>query len=126
MTVTGGDRVKPGAAAIARYDPGTILDEAFSGPGAPRAHYAATLEALAEHDLGALRSAIEDDLGTAGCGFATEGGSDAFIVDPVPRIIPAGEFAVLAAGLEQRVRALDAFVAAAVRHRAGGSARLAA
>ena len=106
-----GERTAPGADAVANYDPGTILDEAFTAPGEPRPHYLAALEALTEHDLGALRSAVETDLEAAGCGFASEGGSDAFIVDPIPRIIPAEEFALLAAGLEQRVRALDAFVA---------------
>lgn len=104
-------RPAPGADAVTRYDPGEILDEAYLAPGRPRPHYAATLSALAEHDLGGLRAAIDADLASAGCGFASEGGSDAFIVDPVPRIIPAAEFAALASGLEQRVRALDAFVA---------------
>jgi uncharacterized circularly permuted ATP-grasp superfamily protein len=101
----------PGAAAVAAYDPGSIFDEAFEETGEPRAHYVATLAALAEHDLGALRAAVLADLETVGCGFATESGSDAFRVDPVPRILPAGDFAQLAAGLEQRVSALNAFVA---------------
>jgi len=100
-----------GAGSLAAYDPGDILDEAFVAPGEPRPHYAATLQALSAHDLGALRAAVMDDLEAVGCGFASPGGSDAFIVDPVPRILEASEFATLAAGLEQRVRALDAFVA---------------
>jgi len=100
-----------GASTVAAYDPGDILDEAFAGAGEARPHYLATLRALGAQDLGALRAAVMADLEAAGCGFASPGGSDAFIVDPVPRILEAHEFATLAAGLEQRVRALDAFVA---------------
>ena len=101
----------PGAHAIAGYDPGSLLDETFTPQGLPREHYASTLAVLAGKDLGALRDAVEADLEAEGCGFATAGGSDAFTVDPIPRVVTAREFAILAAGLEQRVRALDAFVA---------------
>jgi len=112
--VNTGSTVPPamsGASAVVAYDPGDILDEAFVAAGEPRPHYAATMQALSAHDLGALRAAVMADLDAAGCGFASPKGSDAFNVDPVPRILGAQEFATLAAGLEQRVRALDAFVA---------------
>jgi uncharacterized circularly permuted ATP-grasp superfamily protein len=47
----------------------------------------------------------------SGVGFSTGNGDGGFFVDPVPRVIGADEWAGLEAGLIQRVRALDAFVA---------------
>ena len=46
-----------------------------------------------------------------GIRFASVDGDDTWHVDPVPRVIPADEWEPLAAGLAQRVRALNAFVA---------------
>jgi uncharacterized circularly permuted ATP-grasp superfamily protein len=85
-------------------------DEAFAAPGVPRAHYAAVLDALAGVDLGALRDAVNERVRRDGVTFSAGDGEQAFVVDPVPRILPADEWAALAAGLEQRVRALNAFV----------------
>jgi carboxylate-amine ligase len=44
-------------------------------------------------------------------GEVTFGGGEPFRVDPVPRVLSAEEWEPVAAGLAQRVRALDAFVA---------------
>jgi uncharacterized circularly permuted ATP-grasp superfamily protein len=60
-------------------------------------------------DLGALRDAVNAAVKRAGVTFAT-GDGEAFVLDPVPRILPSEEWRTLAAGLEQRVRALNAFV----------------
>ena len=46
-----------------------------------------------------------------GIRFESVDGDDTWHVDPVPRVIPADEWEPLAAGLGQRVRALNAFVA---------------
>jgi uncharacterized circularly permuted ATP-grasp superfamily protein len=85
-------------------------DEAFAAPGVPRPHYAALLDALAGIDLAALREAVNARVERDGVTFTTSAGEQAFVIDPVPRIIAAGEWAALAAGLEQRLRALNAFV----------------
>ena len=54
---------------------------------------------------------MRDALGHRGVSFRSAGGAAEFLVDPVPRVLGAGEWAALEAGLTQRVRALDAFVA---------------
>jgi len=97
--------VQPPADPIARAS----YDEAYAAPGVARPHYAALLDALAEVDLAALRDGVNARLHRAGVRFAT-GEDDAFVVDPIPRIFTAAEWDALAAGLEQRVRALNAFV----------------
>ncbi len=90
---------------------GTVgYDEAFIGPGAPRAHYGELFDALAGADLQALRDSVTARLSEAGVTFRTGAGTQTFPVDPIPRLFTAGEWALLAAGLEQRVRALNAFV----------------
>ena len=50
-------------------------------------------------------------LADAGVGFRSVGGEAEFNLDPVPRVLGAGEWERLEAGLAQRVRALNAFVA---------------
>lgn len=94
----------------AEYDPGDAYDEAFAAPGEPRPLYEDLLEALAGHDLEALREDVAAHLATRGVDF---GGSGAwpFVVDPVPRLIDRDEWERTQAGLVQRVRALDAWVA---------------
>ena len=85
-------------------------DEAFSAPGEPRPHYAELVAALEATDLWELRETVNRRVARAGVVFRTKGQVNAFLVDPIPRIIDAEEWAALAAGLEQRVRALNAFV----------------
>jgi uncharacterized circularly permuted ATP-grasp superfamily protein len=85
-------------------------DEAFAAPDVPREHYAALLHALGGVDLSVLRRAVNERVARDGVTFTTSEGEEAFVVDPVPRILPADEWAALAAGLEQRARALNAFV----------------
>jgi uncharacterized circularly permuted ATP-grasp superfamily protein len=85
-------------------------DEAYAAPGVPRPHYAALLDALSGVDLARLRDAVNATVERAGASFTTGDGDEAFVIDPIPRIFPAHEWAPLAAGLEQRTRALNAFV----------------
>jgi carboxylate-amine ligase len=92
------------------YDPEHLFDEAFEGPGVPRDHYAAVLGALADRDLASAGERVRARLLEAGCTFGEGSDADAFPVDLVPRVIPGEEWHELACGLEQRVRALDAFV----------------
>jgi uncharacterized circularly permuted ATP-grasp superfamily protein len=71
------------------------------------------LASLDEVDLSALSRSISDDLRERNVTFGAtdEGAEDAFLVDPVPRVIERDEWAALAAGLAQRAAALDRFVA---------------
>ena len=90
------------------YDPAALFDEGFAGPGRPREHYAGVLEGLAGADLGREVADLRRRVGAAGCTFG--GSTEPFAIDLVPRIITPEEWVVLAAGLEQRVQALDAFL----------------
>ncbi len=80
------------------------LDESL---GAGRAVPAA----LDGAQLAELATAVQEALGTRGVDYRSAAGSAEFIVDPVPRVIAADEWTALEAGLAQRVRALNAFVA---------------
>jgi uncharacterized circularly permuted ATP-grasp superfamily protein len=83
-----------------------LFDEAYTADGAPRAHYAAVVGALERADLRELRDAAQRHVDREGASF----GDDPFRIDPVPRVFTAAAWDELAAGLEQRVRALNAFV----------------
>jgi len=71
------------------------------------------LAALGEMDLRALSRSLSDELRERNVTFGAGDGGDveAFVVDPVPRVIGRDEWAALAAGLAQRAEALDRFVA---------------
>ena len=97
----------PGAAD---YEPGRFYDEAFTAPGRVREPYRAPLSQLAGLDLGAVQDEVTRCLVTDGCTFGEGDDAEPFRLDPVPRIITAEEWEPLACGLEQRVRALDAFI----------------
>src|SRR3954469_1836181 len=103
MTLTDG-----AASGAAGYLPPPGYDEAFSAPGTPRPHYAELLAALADHDLDLLAERVTKHMRSSGATFGT---GELFRLDPVPRLVTAEEWADLEAGLAQRLRALDAFVA---------------
>jgi carboxylate-amine ligase len=81
-------------------------EEAFTGEGAPRPHYAAALGELERQGPDAVRLAVCHLLAGEGVTF----GGGQFTIDPVPRVIPADEWRLLEAGLIQRVDALRRFV----------------
>ena len=91
-----------------RYDPGGLFDEGFAAAGRPREHYTPVLERLADTDLDRATAQVRRRVRAAGCTFG--GDDEAFAVDLVPRVITPEEWVVLAAGLEQRVEALDRFL----------------
>ena len=97
-------------------DDGVFYDEAYERPGTPRAHYSGLLKALDGRDLGDLGAEVAQAAEKRGIEFGEEP-DGAFLVDPVPRLIAADEWRGLEAGLVQRVRALDAFVADAYGER---------
>jgi uncharacterized circularly permuted ATP-grasp superfamily protein len=86
-------------------------DEALDADGAWRPHMTAALRDVTRTELRAVTAAIERDTRGAGLVFPTADGAETFVVDPVPRVIDAAEWAVIERGVAQRVRALNAFVA---------------
>jgi uncharacterized circularly permuted ATP-grasp superfamily protein len=87
-----------------------FFDEAFEGEGDPRAHYARLIGELEHTDLRELELAVSGDLHSRGVAFHTAKGDSRFRMDPVPRLFTGDEWDDLAAGLAQRVRALNAFL----------------
>jgi uncharacterized circularly permuted ATP-grasp superfamily protein len=83
-------------------------DEMFAMTGVPRPPYADVLDALARQDLVVLRERVRSNARDLGLGF---GPGREIAVDPVPRVIDAAEWEPLEAGLVQRARALNAFLA---------------
>src|SRR3954468_15606768 len=94
-----------------------FFDETFEDEGMPRAHYEALIAELEHTDLHALELAVAADMHSRGVAFRSAGGDTRFRADPIPRLMPAGEWDALAAGLAQRVRALNAFLADAYGER---------
>lgn len=85
-------------------------DEALDGDGLPRPSHAPALDALHRVGVGDAARGVAGEIDRLGLTFGDDDGTP-FHVDPVPRVIEAGEWAALGAGLAQRGRALDAFVA---------------
>jgi uncharacterized circularly permuted ATP-grasp superfamily protein len=86
-------------------------DDAVAPDGTVRPGARAVMDAVLASDLDALSAAVRGEVDALGIRFASVDGDDAWHVDPIPRVIPAAEWEPLAAGLAQRVRALNAFVA---------------
>jgi uncharacterized circularly permuted ATP-grasp superfamily protein len=93
-------------------------DEMLEAGGVPRAHcaaYCSWLDAQPAERLAQKRAEADALFHRVGITFAVYGentGTERLIpFDIVPRIIPADEWARLEAGLKQRVRALNAFIA---------------
>jgi uncharacterized circularly permuted ATP-grasp superfamily protein len=93
-------------------------DEMLEAGGAPRTHcrdYWMWLEAQTQERLAQKRAEADALFHRLGITFAVYGedsGAERLIpFDIVPRILPADEWARLEAGLAQRVRALNAFIA---------------
>jgi uncharacterized circularly permuted ATP-grasp superfamily protein len=95
---------------LAAYRP-PAFDDAVELDGSVRPWARATLDAVLAHDLGALGRAVRADVHGMGIRFSSVDGDDSWHVDPVPRVIPAAEWEAVAAGLAQRVVALNAYVA---------------
>jgi uncharacterized circularly permuted ATP-grasp superfamily protein len=108
----------PGSAAgLFRDYASTGYDELFAASGEPRSHYAAlhsSLAALGPDDLETRSRLADRVMKTQGITFTVYGrgrGVERIMpFDPVPRLVPADEWAKIERGLEQRVRALNLFV----------------
>jgi uncharacterized circularly permuted ATP-grasp superfamily protein len=83
------------------------FDEAVAKTGTARPPYVAVIDALARQDLVELRERVRSNIDRIGLSF---GPGVPMVVDPVPRVIDAAEWAALEAGLLQRARALNAFL----------------
>jgi uncharacterized circularly permuted ATP-grasp superfamily protein len=98
------------------YNPDGFFDEMFDGTK-PRGHYAPILERMSsipKPEFERRRDASDLTFRNQGITFTVYGDSQGtertFPFDPVPRIIPAPEWAHLERGLTQRVLALNAFL----------------
>lgn len=85
-------------------------DEALKPDGTPRASHAETIAAISRIGVDRAATDVAAEIDRAGLTFGDDAGTP-FHVDPVPRMIDADEWNLLARGLTQRARALDAFVA---------------
>ena len=83
-------------------------DEAYDERGHPRPHYAELLSSLDEP--GSLAEEVKSRLTARRVTFSAAPGG-IFALDPVPRILTETEWSELQAGIAQRLRALEAFVA---------------
>src|SRR3954453_7637636 len=88
-----------------------FFDEAFDRDGVPRPHYERLIGELERTDLHELELGVAGDLHSRGGAFHTAQGDSRFRMDPVPRLLAGPEWDELEAGLTQRVRALNAFLA---------------
>jgi uncharacterized circularly permuted ATP-grasp superfamily protein len=84
------------------------VDEAFEPGGAPRPLYVELLKELGRRDLVELRKRVEARVAE---GDLTFGEGRLIPIDPIPRLIGGEEWERVEAGLLQRARALNAFIA---------------
>jgi uncharacterized circularly permuted ATP-grasp superfamily protein len=87
------------------------FDDAFAPDGTVRPHARGVIDLVRARDPSVLGRELRGALRKQGIRFESVDGDDTWHVDPVPRVIPADEWEPMAAGLGQRVRALNAFVA---------------
>ncbi|MDO9355912.1 MAG: circularly permuted type 2 ATP-grasp protein [Solirubrobacteraceae bacterium] len=90
---------------------GGSLDEAFERNGARRPLYDALLSGYADADLAGRADQVTAHLAERGVAFGGAAGGWPFVVDQVPRLIEAAEWAHVDAGLQRRAATLEAFVA---------------
>ncbi|MDQ3734280.1 MAG: circularly permuted type 2 ATP-grasp protein [Actinomycetota bacterium] len=89
-------------------------DEMFARDGAPHPHTKAlydALQLLSSADLEERVSVLDRSLRDQGITFSHAGKEWIFPLDLIPRLIPTAEWNLIEAGVIQRVRALEAFLA---------------
>jgi uncharacterized circularly permuted ATP-grasp superfamily protein len=107
----------PNQILLSPYRPADVFDEMYAADGSPRETGAQFVDRLGSLQAGSLQErqrTAEMNLQTMGITFNVysnnEGTEKVWPFDLLPRIISAKEWAGIAAGLEQRIRALNAFV----------------
>ncbi|GAB7005518.1 circularly permuted type 2 ATP-grasp protein [Nocardioides sp. AN3] len=92
---------------------GPAFDEMFasSGTRSAYAHLSDTFGAMTDRDLSARVEALQSSYLDQGVTFDIGGEERAFPIDIVPRLIEAHEWAHVDAGVQQRVKALELFLA---------------
>ncbi len=93
--------------------PGQAWDEMFGAPGSAREAYKEIHTALAQMTQEELRGrteALASSYLAQGVTFDFAGEERPFPLDAVPRVIEQAEWAAVEAGIQQRVRALEAFL----------------
>ncbi len=104
-----------GYGATATTRPGTPpWDEMFASPGTARASYKeihATLAQMTQAELRGRTDALASSYLAQGVTFDFAGEERPFPLDAVPRVIDQAEWVEVEAGIKQRVRALEAFLA---------------
>ena len=90
--------------------PGGAVDETEVSPPSVRRRYERLLEAIALRGLNEVRDSLQGRMGREGVCFRNTHGRKPFRVDPVPRLVGAGEWSELEHGLAQRADALEAFI----------------
>jgi uncharacterized circularly permuted ATP-grasp superfamily protein len=99
---------------FADYRVGAAWDEMFAAPEQPRRAVRSLYEALRPLSGAELRTradSVARGFLERGVTFDIEGQERPFPLDIVPRVIDAAEWALIASGVAQRVRALEAFLA---------------
>src|SRR5258707_2137102 len=97
-----------------RYPCGPAYDEMFGADGLPHPHTRAlydALQTLTSEDLARRAEARDRSYRDQGVVFSHAGEEWIFPLDLIPRLIPAAEWELVEAGVVQRVRALEAFLA---------------
>ena len=97
-----------------RYPRGPAYDEMFGADGLPHPHTRAlydALQTLTGDDLARRAEARDRSFRDQGVTFSHAGEEWLFPLDLIPRLIPAAEWELVEAGVVQRVRALEAFLA---------------
>ena len=106
---TSGKRPAPSRSRWSAGYAAPLNDEAVHSGGKPYAAYQSIFRVLERFDpTGLTDRARQAD--AQGLTFGVAGEQRPFPVDPIPRVIPAHEWSVLAAGLTQRARALEAYL----------------
>ncbi|MEN3362376.1 MAG: hypothetical protein V7637_6358 [Mycobacteriales bacterium] len=96
------------------YPRGAAYDEMFAADGLPHRHVAvlhAALQTLSVDDLAQRTAARDRSFADQGVTFSHAGEEWVFPLDLIPRLIPAAEWSLIEAGVVQRVRALEVFLA---------------
>jgi uncharacterized circularly permuted ATP-grasp superfamily protein len=98
------------------YDAKRFFDEVFEPDGTPRPHYAdiaKRIRSMSPVEFGRRRALADLTFRNQGITFTVYGDESGtertFPFDLFPRVIPADEWALIEAGLIQRVRALNLF-----------------